>query len=543
MKKMFLCLGLSTLTFFSFFSCQNHDQQKVALEQSKRKENNSLTALKTDTIDVAIIGCGVSGTYCGAKIAQKYPEKKIKLFDVANQIGGRLLSIRLPGLPHLPVELGGMRFSASHHKVEHLVEHLRLPTHPFSGKTKEGMLYLRGVHLKESNLVDPKLLPYHLAANEEGKSPYQILMHAVKSAFPEIENLSYEEWLKKRDTFQWKGKPLEQVSWQQFLAENISDEAFQLFVDLGYVQLVAEVSMYTQLSGFLEKSEGPPHAISTGYQSLPEKLAEIARQKGAEIELESKLISVNQTENGVYRLVFEQANGARKSVHAKSIISTLTPPALLRLWDTSPTLQGLVARETLDQFWTNPLTKLFFAYHNPWWRELDLYDGSSTTTLPLRSCFYFGTEAESYEGDKGNNNALLLASYQGAFPLFWQTSAERNALTHASNHYSPDNEAIWFGQYFLKKLHGLEDIPAPYAAAFMSWDRPPHFGAYFFWKVGVKPERWYEENCELGAKSAFFVVGSAYSTRPGWVEGALETCDKCLMRYFQIDESDKLMFE
>ena len=75
-------------------------------------------------------------------------------------------------------------------------------------------------------------------------------------------------------------------------------------------------------------------------------------------------------------------------------------------------------------------------------------------------------------------------------------------------------------------------MPIPYASAFMNWDRPPHYGAYFFWKVGVKPEHWYEAYHELGKKSGFFLVGSSYSTRPGWVEEALETCDKFLLWAF-----------
>lgn len=47
-------------------------------------------------------------------------------------------------------------------------------------------------------------------------------------------------------------------------------------------------------------------------------------------------------------------------------------------------------------------------------------------------------------------------------------------------------------------------MPIPYASAFMNWDRPPHYGAYFFWKVGVKPEHWYEAYHELGKKVDFF---------------------------------------
>lgn len=457
-----------------------------------------------EVVDVAIIGCGVSGTYCAAKISEKYPEKRVVLYDALDRIGGRLFSVRFPDMPHVPVELGGMRFSTCHYKVNSLIDHLGLPTELFSGKTKESLYYLRGVHLKSSELIDPKKLPYKLAIDEEGKSPYQILMNAVTTAIPDIEHLTYEEWLEKKESYQWQGKYLHECSWQRLLAENMSDEAFQFLVDLGYIQLTAEVSAYTQLDGFLDKSQGVYKIISTGYQSLPETLANIAKKQGVGIELETKLVRIEQNE-----LIFEGPGGI-KAVHAKSVIFAVTPPALLQFWEASPCLQTLVKKEELDVFWSNPLSKLFFAYRSPWWRELGLYDGSSTTTLPIRNCFYFGTESEAYVGEKDNHNALLLASYQGSFPSFWKTA-----------------EVIEFGQHCLKKLHGIEDIPAPYAAVFFNWDSPPHFGAYFFWKMGVKPKDWYEKHCQLG-DSSFFIVGSEYSTKQGWVEGALETCDQLL---------------
>lgn len=530
MKQKIFIAAICTFTALSFF---NTFLFSATLEKTQDEQQ----------VDIAIIGCGVSGTYCAAKIAQKYPEKKIVLYDVAERIGGRLLSIHLPDMPHVPVEMSAMRFSSSHQRVNHLVQQLGLPTHSFSGKTKDAKLYLRGVHLNESDLTNPKKIPYHLSKTEEGKTPHQILIDAVKVVIPEIEKLTIEEWLKKRDHYQWKGKPLEKLSWQQLLAENMSDEAFQLLIDLGYIQLIAEVSVYTQLGDLLEKSEGPPQAISIGFQSLPEKLAVIAKQKGVEIELETKLIRVDQKENGDHQLTFQPVNGMEKSVYAKNIISTLSPPALLHLWEASPYLQKLVKKDNLNLFWINPLTKLFFAYRSPWWRDLDLYDGSATTTLPLRNIFYFGTESEAYGGEKDNNNALLLASYQGAFAPFWHTTAERIAPATHRNHYRPDDEAIWFGQFFLKKVYGLEDIPTPYAAAFMNWDRPPHFGGYFFWKIGVKPMEWYEKYSQLGDKSGFFLAGSPYSTKPGWIEGSLETCDKLLFRYFQINEDDKITFK
>jgi cation diffusion facilitator CzcD-associated flavoprotein CzcO len=42
-------------------------------------------------IDIAIIGAGISGVYSAWKLKQKYPSKKIVVFEASKRVGGRLL--------------------------------------------------------------------------------------------------------------------------------------------------------------------------------------------------------------------------------------------------------------------------------------------------------------------------------------------------------------------------------------------------------------------------------------------------------------------
>ena len=65
--------------------------------------------MKNEHIDIAIIGAGVSGVYSAWKLKQKYPNKKIVVFEGSDHVGGRLLSVKPPEIPNMVAELGGMR--------------------------------------------------------------------------------------------------------------------------------------------------------------------------------------------------------------------------------------------------------------------------------------------------------------------------------------------------------------------------------------------------------------------------------------------------
>src|SRR5262245_10584564 len=84
--------------------------------------------------DVAVVGGGIAGVYTAWRLRQAEPGQlgedlrdladkrpddrlRIGLFEHGTRLGGRLLSLTLPGVPDVPVELGGMRFLNSHRRV------------------------------------------------------------------------------------------------------------------------------------------------------------------------------------------------------------------------------------------------------------------------------------------------------------------------------------------------------------------------------------------------------------------------------------------
>jgi hypothetical protein len=176
--------------------------------------------------DVAIIGGGVSGIYCawrlltaplndsalGELLRERRDALHVGLFEVSGRLGGRLMSVRLPGLENYPVELGGMRFLESHRRVFGLVKHLKLAYKklPVADPKNATLAYLRGRHFRASDLGQLQFEPpYRLERGERGRSPGNLLMEVALRHKDQTEKL--------RDRGFWN-----------LLLEEMSLEAYQL---------------------------------------------------------------------------------------------------------------------------------------------------------------------------------------------------------------------------------------------------------------------------------------------------------------------------
>ena len=60
--------------------------------------------------------------------------------------------------------------------------------------------------------------------------------------------------------------------------------------------------------------------------------------------------------------------------------------------------------ENIRSIIMEPAFKILMGFEGPWWRELGIDSGHSITDLPMRQCYYFGTDAET-------KNSMLLGSY------------------------------------------------------------------------------------------------------------------------------------
>lgn len=497
-------------------------------------------------IDVAVIGAGVNGTYISWKLnsanKQNNQQLNVHIFEASQRIGGRLYTIFFPEMPHIPVELGGMRFKDIHERVTKLANTLELTVVPFISGDTNNIYYLRGVRLRKNDLTDPSKLPYKLAENEQGKSASEIIEDAISVLIPNFKTMSQEEWQSNRSTITYKDKLLKDISWINFLSSRLSSEAFQFLADIGDISLISDSSVLSQLNSRKSPTSKKILSIAEGYQAIPLKLAEKFQQSGGNVHLNHRLVQISRAADRKvgYELTFVNESGGEFKYSANKVILTISPTALLELLPKTPLAKDTALQKNLNGVAPNVLTKIFLAYRTPWWRILNLKEGNSVTAMPIRSCYYFASE-EDFLKNAHNTNALLLASYQGSFTPFWRSlNASKPFSNPAQNGFStdiiPGDHLVIQAQHQLKLLHGLTDIPEPYAAAFQDWGQAPYYAAFYFWKVGSDPHQIDREVRKPLNTEEIYIFTSDYCEDQGWVECSLELSDRLLAEYFGLKE-------
>jgi hypothetical protein len=200
-----------------------------------------------EVYDIMIVGGGVSGTYCAWRLSEKNSEdslKNIGLMELSDRIGGRLYSVTLPELPDVFAEFGGMRFSDQHQNLIGLVNQLKLKIEPFEMGTDKNILFLRGVRYRRGEFAK-KQLSYKLRENERGKTDDELLIMAITHAFPETASLKGEEFKEFLKKAVYKGQPIWQWGFWNFLLSEISEEAYRFIDDCyGYLSEMSNWNAY-----------------------------------------------------------------------------------------------------------------------------------------------------------------------------------------------------------------------------------------------------------------------------------------------------------
>jgi monoamine oxidase len=194
---------------------------------------------------------------------------------------------------------------------------------------------------------------------------------------------------------------------------------------------------------------------------------------------------------------------------------------------------------TLPTVVMEPSLKILMGFEKPWWREhFGATAGESITDLPIRQCYYFGTDATDSRG-------LLLAGYTDMDPVrFWEpldgeepfearptdgvSAAELESIRSPKAPEAMVAEAL--GQ--VRELHGLSDIPEPFVAWYRDWTDDPFGAGYHAWQPGISVRQVMQYMRRPDPNEAVHVCGEAYSDQQGWVEGALCVAERMLQEYF-----------
>jgi monoamine oxidase len=523
-------------------------------------------------VDCAIVGGGMGGVYSAWRLAtapeSRIPAAGIHVFEMSDRIGGRLDTVRLPGMPHVPAELGGMRIMTSQPLVMGLVKQLGFQTETFPMGGPENLAYLRSHRFPVGQYSDAATVPYWLTEQERGKSPSQLVVQAIETIIPGATKMSSEQLRAACAAATLNGFPLRNHGFWQVLLNLLSIEAYNLaLAGGGFNTVLTNWNAAEAIPWYMEDWSIPPEQtpyvhLPEGYEALPRRLCDEFEAAGGHVHLRRELIAFSRREDGLYALtVHDHGIGRDHVVLARRLILAMPRRSLDRIAEhpldragpseffAKPGVAELLATVT-----GHALYKFALGYPRPWWHELGLTSGDSVTDLPLRQIYYFETEGTQPGGDPRNTNSLLVAAYTDGISVdYWEGVRDSgppfegrpNPFVLGTEPKLPDIyriSALMVSEAHrqLKEVHGVEEAPEPYVAAFRDWGDDPYGGGWHSWNIGVDTAAVMPLIVKPVLDEEVYVCGESYSTYQGWVEGALQTAEMMLTGHFGLAAPDSL---
>jgi lysine 2-monooxygenase len=524
------------------------------------------------TVDFVVIGGGCSGTYIAWRLAETYPKNSIQLYEASGRIGGRLLTVEVPGTEALTgksvrVELGGMRFLEGQLLIRHLIAQLGLNSRDFEYPISH--YHLRGKHYYAS---DSKGAPYLLKEAERGKGPAELVKHAIITALKAIDPIasdtsSVREKLDIHNTgnlnyanlkpFEWEmlkrfatinETPLWRLGFWNLLFRFLSSEAYFLAHDgLGYHSILTNWNAAEAIPWFLRDFDCSYKTVEEGMESIPSRIGEkLEGTRPNSVVLEHTATIIKRLENKCFRIAFATRKGPQE-VDAINLILAMPKNALEHIQFVGFPEESLRQfREDLSSVSSHALLKLILGYESPWWRNnaaTRLEHTRAVTDLPIRQIYYFDSESRLAKAASRSDSSvgILMASYSDAHYVdFWQPlirKPNQNDVHYKGGSRNPEEERSLkaFGamkrlvdkaQRQVRELHPEVDPPDPYVGLVMDWSRPPYLGGWHTWQASVRA--WKVIDRMKNPFSNLHVCGEAYSAEQGWVEGALRSAELVL---------------
>ena len=522
--------------------------------------------MSKELFDVVVVGGGVSGVYSAWRILAKNPQKKVLVVEASDHIGGRLLSVKPPGIGNMVAELGGMRILPG---VQPLITNLLayldndgvsspIETYDFPVDEPGNISYLRGKYLRLSDFTDePQEVPFNLTFQEFGKTAGELVINAIEQIVPGVTAAGLTEERRRAliaDT-RFDGKALHTLGFWDVLFRVMSSEAYQLGIDAGgYQTTMSNWNAADAIPWFLSDfgSDAKYLGFKQGFQQVPLELEKRVRALKGDIRLNTKLTGFDTTANGI-----EISLSCGQVIYAESLILAMPRKSLDLISGETPFLRQKKVQKLTSSVTPKPLFKLFTTYEQPWWLPAGVESGRTTTDLPVRQTYYWPTN----EGKPAQSGpAMLMASYDDGLDVgFWDGfRCKRGAnwepglldITQPSMFKgSPIDEAdscdewrenqaptamLEEVQRQLTLVHDLKYTPNVVDASFKDWGDAPFGGGWNAWNIGVDSRHVKQAILKPDSEHNVYICGEAYSDAQGWVEGALQTADMMLEQYFGI---------
>ena len=480
-------------------------------------------------MDLAVVGGGLAGTYVAHRISQLRPDWSVTLLESRDRVGGRLLSVRMPGTTDTVVELGGMRYRTSQKLMHALVQELSLNTQPFPVTHEDNRFLLRGVERRSSELARGDL-PYRLEAPWKGLTPGEAIVAAFEHVVPDATKLDAQQWTRVRHEHRFEGRLLRDWALRQVLIRVLGREGYDYLVDgLGYTSIIGDWNAADAIPWFLieTRPDSENLTVADGMERVPRELTMRFQQTGGRVRLGFHLQSIEvDNEPGVnhsYRLI--SANRSR--VDAKRVVLALPSSSLGSVAERSTPLNRAEIVDLIRSVTAHAMTKVFLWYPEAWWRHLGLRGRRTISDLRLRKTYFLENSAPG--------PALLLASYcDGLSVGYWRKFATPTRAPSDPDPYEGDDrwrryssprELEEEAHRLVQTLHHHPNAPAPLGSAFMDWGVHPFGGAWHSWNPCAKSWEALSRLIKPDEHENIYICGEAFSNYQGWMEGALETAE------------------
>ena len=258
--------------------------------------------------------------------------------------------------------------------------------------------------------------------------------------------------------------------------------------------------------------------------TLPEALSRAIGRHGARITFRHRLASVEFSgEGGPISLSFDTQDG-RISLSAGRVVLAMPAGAVARV-------EGLAERPEIHALLSalapQDAVATALVFKKPWWREIGIHGGASTTDLPVRHLRHHG--GEQWRGSRRRSADQLLGR------------PERPVLARSLEFGAPATGWISADHPVACELHSQAQmmfgrkmpmaLPCTGRRVHPALGRESAAGAAFhMWSKGSSPaDVMRSALCPVPAQK-LHICGEAWSPRQGWIEGALESVDMMLER-------------
>ncbi len=447
-----------------------------------------------DKYDIAIVGGGIAGLYCGL---QADPDKNVALFESTDRIGGRIETVSMEGFN---TEYGAMRFDPSKQLMTgKLIQDLGLETETF--------------HEYSCPTIQNRRTIYNLEEYEKELTTIDLVTFAIQRVLNMSREQIFSMTEEELEHIRREGKHNGEYLWKQGLWNIFSDvlsyDALKYIIMDGtffhFVQENPNIDWMINWIKMLQMSKGLK-GIKHGMQRITDSMLEKIKEKGVEVYKNHTLAAIMPSGKDEVALLFDN----HRTVSAKHVILAIPQRSLKSIKNIPENIKKL-----LGSVMEIPLLKCFFVVKDPWWEQDITNEG--LIPFPARELHY------SKKFGKGN----IMVYADRPYINFW--SGYVNAENHEEAEMCGDKELpLMFARRMNIDpgniiMYGIRD-----------WSRDPYGAACHLWRPGVQSWKVSEKleafSLSEGGPKNVHICGEAFSNYQGFMEGSVRSAHNVMTK-------------